>query len=107
MSRLSSGAEAWHVPSSTLWRFGRRLRVASSSRPTHCLVTPLLMRCIARWVSKKERALFTSVDVWMIPAIGLSDRRLATSLSQGGKSMIGINQFRLSSANLRVAQLHR
>ena len=40
-------------------------------------------------------------------AIDSSDRGAASSVGQGGESMIRINQLRLSSAKPRVAQPHR
>jgi hypothetical protein len=39
--------------------------------------------------------------------IGSSDRGVESSVGQGGKSMIGINQLRFASAQPRVAQPHR
>ena len=38
---------------------------------------------------------------------GSSDRGVASSVGQGGESMMGIKQLRLSSAQPRVAQPHR
>ncbi len=77
-----------------------------SSRPTHCLVTPLLTPCIALWALRKLNALFTSVETCMMP-----NHRLERAVTLGWvRAANALRYFALASRRTRLraaSQLHR